>query len=56
MSTVDYEGELCASVGKGGRYIANGEGVDHVAGYTCFNEGSIRDWQFHTRQITPGKI
>ncbi|HEX3859392.1 MAG TPA: fumarylacetoacetate hydrolase family protein, partial [Pseudolabrys sp.] len=41
--------------GKGGRYIDEGRALDHVAGYSCFNDGSVRDWQFHTTQVTPGK-
>lgn len=51
----DYEGELGVIVGKGGRNISEADAMDHVAGYTIVNEGSVRDWQFHTRQITPGK-
>ena len=38
-----------------GRYIAEDQALNHVAGYSCFNEASARDWQFHTTQITPGK-
>lgn len=51
----DYEGELVVIIGKGGRHIPEAEAMDHVAGYTIMNEGCVRDWQFHTRQITPGK-
>jgi 2-keto-4-pentenoate hydratase/2-oxohepta-3-ene-1,7-dioic acid hydratase in catechol pathway len=51
----DYEGELVAVIGKPGFAIAEADAMDHVAGYTVMNEGSVRDWQFHTRQITPGK-
>ncbi|NBW08899.1 MAG: fumarylacetoacetate hydrolase family protein [Caulobacteraceae bacterium] len=51
----DYEGELGVIIGKGGRNIAEADALSHVAGYTVINEGSVRDWQFHTKQITPGK-
>lgn len=51
----DYEGELAVVIGKPGRNISEADAFDHVAGYTIVNEGSVRDWQFHTRQITPGK-
>ena len=51
----DYEGELAVVIGKPGRNIAESQAMDHVGGYTILNDGSVRDWQFHTRQITPGK-
>lgn len=51
----DYEGELAVVIGKPGFQITQDEAWDHIAGYTIMNEGSVRDWQFHTRQITPGK-
>jgi len=51
----DYEAELAVVIGKGGRHIGETDALDHVAGYACFNDGSIRDWQFHTTQVTPGK-
>ncbi|MGE3248026.1 MAG: fumarylacetoacetate hydrolase family protein [Beijerinckiaceae bacterium] len=51
----DFETELAVIIGKPGRYIAEADAYSHVAGYTCLNDGSIRDWQFHTGQITPGK-
>ena len=51
----DYEGELAAVIGKGGRRIAREDALDHVAGYSCFMDGSVRDWQLHTHQYTPGK-
>jgi 2-keto-4-pentenoate hydratase/2-oxohepta-3-ene-1,7-dioic acid hydratase in catechol pathway len=52
---VDYECELAVIIGKGGRYIEAAHALDHVAGYTCFNDISIRDWQRHTTQFTAGK-
>jgi 2-keto-4-pentenoate hydratase/2-oxohepta-3-ene-1,7-dioic acid hydratase in catechol pathway len=51
----DYEGEVCVVVGKEGRHIEAGEALAHVAGYTCYNDGSVRDYQRHTSQDTPGK-
>ncbi|WP_428156672.1 fumarylacetoacetate hydrolase family protein [Brevundimonas sp.] len=51
----DFEAELVVIIGKGGGRIPESEAMDHVAGYTAFNDGSMRDWQFHTRQIAPGK-
>jgi len=52
---LDYEGELALIIGKGGRYIDEADALSHVAGYACYNEGSIRDWQRHTHQFAPGK-
>jgi 2-keto-4-pentenoate hydratase/2-oxohepta-3-ene-1,7-dioic acid hydratase in catechol pathway len=51
----DYEGELAVIIGKAGRRISEESAFDHVAGYACYNDGSIRDWQRHTVQFTPGK-
>lgn len=51
----DYEGELAIVIGKGGRNISQAEAFEHVAGYACFNDGTVRDWQRHTHQWTPGK-
>ena len=51
----DYEGELVVVIGKPGYRVKAGNALEHVAGYTIMNEGCVRDWQFHTRQITPGK-
>lgn len=51
----DYEAELAVVIGAPGRYIRKEDALAHVAGYTCFNDGSIRDWQFHTNSVTPGK-
>lgn len=54
-SKLDYEGELALVIGKAGRNIPEAEALDHVAGYACFNDASIRDWQKHNIQFTPGK-
>lgn len=51
----DFEGEVALIVGLGGRRIAKERAWDHVAGYACYNDGSVRDWQFHTTQWGPGK-
>lgn len=51
----DYEGELALVIGKRGRYIPRDRALDYVAGYSCYNDGSLRDWQRHTHQWTPGK-
>lgn len=52
---LDYEGELAVVIGKPGRYISAEQAFDHIAGYACYNDGSIRDWQRHSHQFTPGK-
>jgi 2-keto-4-pentenoate hydratase/2-oxohepta-3-ene-1,7-dioic acid hydratase in catechol pathway len=50
----DYEGELALIVGKGGRHIDEGDALSHIAGYTCLNEGSVRDFQLN-HSVTSGK-
>jgi 2-keto-4-pentenoate hydratase/2-oxohepta-3-ene-1,7-dioic acid hydratase in catechol pathway len=52
---LDYEGELAVIIGTGGRRIAAANALAHVAGYSCYNDGSIRDWQAHSIQFIPGK-
>ncbi|MGO8912799.1 MAG: fumarylacetoacetate hydrolase family protein [Bradyrhizobium sp.] len=52
---LDFEGELAVIIGKSGRYIPRAAAWDHIAGYACYNEGSVRDYQRHTHQFTPGK-
>jgi acylpyruvate hydrolase len=54
-SQLDYEGELVAVVGKSGRNIGKGAALGHVAGYTIFNDATLRDYQFRTPQWTMGK-
>jgi 2-keto-4-pentenoate hydratase/2-oxohepta-3-ene-1,7-dioic acid hydratase in catechol pathway len=51
----DYEGEVVVVIGKPGRYIARERALDHVAGYSIFNDGSIRDYQFKSTQWMMGK-
>ena len=41
---LDYEGELVVVIGKAGRHVSKESAFDHVAGYTCMNEGTVRDW------------
>jgi 2-keto-4-pentenoate hydratase/2-oxohepta-3-ene-1,7-dioic acid hydratase in catechol pathway len=52
---LDYEGELAVIVGRRGRHIAPADAFAHLAGYSIYNDGSVRDWQRHTHQYTPGK-
>jgi 2-keto-4-pentenoate hydratase/2-oxohepta-3-ene-1,7-dioic acid hydratase in catechol pathway len=52
---LDYECELTIVVGKGGRHIPEAKALEHVFGYTCFNDVSVRDFQRKTSQWTPGK-
>ena len=52
---LDYEAELMVIIGRGGRHIAERDALDHVFGYTVFNDGSVRDYQRKTHQWTPGK-
>ncbi len=52
---LDWEAELAVVIGKPGRHIPAARAMQHVAGYACFNDASVRDWQFHSTQFTPGK-
>lgn len=52
---LDFEGEMAVIIGKGGRAIAEANALAHVAGYACYNDASVRDYQWHTQQFTPGK-
>ena len=51
----DYEGEIALIIGKAGRRIKPEDALSHVAGWACYNDGSMRDFQRHTSQFTPGK-
>jgi len=51
----DYEAELAVVIGRAGRHIPVESADGYVAGYSCFAENSVRDWQTHSRQATPGK-
>jgi 2-keto-4-pentenoate hydratase/2-oxohepta-3-ene-1,7-dioic acid hydratase in catechol pathway len=52
---LDYEGEMVAVIGRGGHRISRERALDHVAGYSIFNDASVRDYQFKTTQWTAGK-
>jgi len=54
-SKLDYEGEIAIVIGRGGRRIAEADAWNNIAGYACYNDGSIRDWQTATPQWTAGK-
>jgi 2-keto-4-pentenoate hydratase/2-oxohepta-3-ene-1,7-dioic acid hydratase in catechol pathway len=54
-SQLDYEGEIAIVIGKAGRRIEEEDAWEHVAGYSAYNDGSVRDWQKHTLQFTAGK-
>lgn len=51
----DFEGELAVIIGKPAWRVAEANALDHVAGYSCFAENSVRDFQMHARQVTAGK-
>lgn len=53
--TLDWEGELAVIIGKPGRDIPAEQAYDHVAGYSIYNDVSVREWQFHAKQIASGK-
>ncbi len=53
---LDYEGEIAIVIGAGGRRIPKGAALGHIAGLTCLNEGTIRDWTRHGKfNVTQGK-
>jgi 2-keto-4-pentenoate hydratase/2-oxohepta-3-ene-1,7-dioic acid hydratase in catechol pathway len=54
-TALDFEGEIAVIVGKPGRRIAQSAAWEHVAGYACYNDASVRDWQTATSQWTAGK-
>jgi 2-keto-4-pentenoate hydratase/2-oxohepta-3-ene-1,7-dioic acid hydratase in catechol pathway len=51
----DWEGELAVVIGRTARSVSRETALDHVVGYSCFMDGTLRDWQRHTSQFTPGK-
>jgi 2-keto-4-pentenoate hydratase/2-oxohepta-3-ene-1,7-dioic acid hydratase in catechol pathway len=53
--SLDWEGELAVIIGQGGRDISEADAWKHVAGYSCYNDVSVREWQFHAKQIASGK-
>jgi 2-keto-4-pentenoate hydratase/2-oxohepta-3-ene-1,7-dioic acid hydratase in catechol pathway len=54
-SKLDYEGEIAIVIGRGGRRIPEAEAWRHIAGYACYNDATLRDWQSATPQWTAGK-
>lgn len=53
---LDYEGEIVIIIGKGGRRISKENALDHIAGLTLMNEGTLRDWVRHAKfNVTQGK-
>lgn len=54
-SNLDYEAEMVAVIGKSGSSVSKADALEHVAGYSVFNEGSVRDYQFKSSQWTSGK-
>ena len=53
--SLDFEGEIALVIGRPGRRIAPANWLDHIAGFSCYNDGSVREYQRHTSQFTPGK-
>lgn len=53
--SLDYEGELVAVIGTRGRHIEAADALSHVAGYTCMNEGTVREWGKMGTQNFPAK-
>ncbi|MCW5752508.1 MAG: fumarylacetoacetate hydrolase family protein, partial [Alphaproteobacteria bacterium] len=51
----DYEGELAVIIGRECRHAGAADALTFIAGYSCYHDGSVRDWQRHTHQFTPGK-
>lgn len=51
----DFEGELGVVIGRSARHVSRDAAFEYIAGYTCFMDGTARDWQKHTTQFTPGK-
>lgn len=51
----DWEGELAVVIGATARYVTRDTALDHVAGYACFQDGTLRDYQRHSSQFIPGK-
>lgn len=51
----DFEGELAVVIGRTARHVKAANALQYVAGYSCFMDGSVRDWQNHGSQFTPGK-
>lgn len=53
--TLDFEAELAVIIGKRCRHVPEAEAMGVIAGYSCYNDGSVREWQRHSSQFGPGK-
>ncbi|MFI5013527.1 MAG: fumarylacetoacetate hydrolase family protein [Hyphomicrobiales bacterium] len=53
--TLDFEGEMAVVIGRHCRHVKRADAIKMVAGFSCYNDGSVREWQRHTGQFTPGK-
>jgi 2-keto-4-pentenoate hydratase/2-oxohepta-3-ene-1,7-dioic acid hydratase in catechol pathway len=53
--TLDFEAELAVVIGKTARHVSEADAMDVIAGYSCYNDGSVREWQRHSSQFGPGK-
>ena len=53
--TLDFEGELAVVIGNRARHVAEADYASVIAGYSCYNDGSVREWQRHSSQFGPGK-
>ncbi|MDE2515015.1 MAG: fumarylacetoacetate hydrolase family protein [Rhodospirillales bacterium] len=53
--TLDYEGELAVIIARRCRHVAKADAMAVIAGYACYNDGSVREFQRHSSQFTPGK-
>ena len=54
-NALDYEGEIAMIIGRHARRVEAADWLDYIAGFSCYNDGSVRDYQRHTSQFTPGK-
>ena len=54
-TSLDFEGEIALIIGRAGRRIKPADAMSHVAGFSIYNDGSVRDYQRQTSQFTPGK-
>jgi 2-keto-4-pentenoate hydratase/2-oxohepta-3-ene-1,7-dioic acid hydratase in catechol pathway len=53
--TLDFEGELAVIIGQRCRHVPEADAMTVIAGYSCYNDGSVREWQRHSSQFGPGK-
>ncbi len=52
---LDFEGEMAVIMAEAGKHIKSNEAMNHIVGYSCYNESTVRDFQKHTSQFTMGK-